>query len=314
MNSITNKRILITGGAGFIGSHLAERLDEHNDVTVLDTFTTGRRSNVDFLPSERVIEGSVTDRALVEAAVSNTDIVVHLAAMMGVRRTLENPLGVLEVNVDGTRTVLEAASSAGVERVLVASTSEVYGDAPNPPYSESDEQAPKTNYAVAKLADERFTQAYGEAHDLDYTIVRYFNVYGPRQDSSAYGYVVPIFVRAAKSDAVLSVHGDGEQTRDFTYVSDAIDGTVRALEPAGRNEVFNIGSGNELPIGQLAETVIEEVGGGNIEYTAHPRPYRVERRCADVSKAHRLLDYQPDVSLASGIRRLERATTGLQNP
>lgn len=301
---IANKQILITGGAGFIGSHLAEQLAKHNYVTVLDNFSTGSGSNIDDLPVNAVIDGSVTVQDLVERVVANHDIVVHMAAVMGVRRTLERPLEVLEVNIDGTRTVLEAAANSDVERVLVASTSEVYGDAPNPPYGEDDEQAPKTNYAVAKLADERFTQAYQAVSDLDYTIVRYFNVYGPRQDSSGYGCVVPIFVRNALADESLRVHGDGEQTRDFTYIDDAIDCTISALSPAGRNEVFNIGSGSELAIRDLAGRVVEEVDGGTVVHIDHPRPYTVKRRCSDISKAKALLGYTPQTSLSQGIEKM----------
>lgn len=301
---IKDKKIVITGGAGFIGSHLAERLHKQNTVTVLDTFATGSRANLSFLPDERVVEGSVTNEPLVSSLIADADIVLHLAAMMGVKRTLENPLEVLQINIDGTRTVLEAATNADVERILVASTSEVYGDAPSPPYYESDEKAPKTNYAVAKYADERFTRAYGDEHDLEYTIVRYFNVYGPRQDSSAYGYVVPIFVRQAAADGVLQVHGDGAQTRDFTYIDDAVEGTIQTLQVEGQNETFNIGAGTELSIKELANTVVSEIGTGQIEYIDHPRPYKVKRRCADISKAQRRLGYEPQHSLSEGIRAL----------
>jgi UDP-glucose 4-epimerase len=298
------KDVLITGGAGFIGSHLVERLRKENDVRVLDTFATGPRSNISSLPDEQVIEGSVTNRSIVEEAVAGADIVLHLAAMMGVKRTLENPLEVLEVNIDGTRTVLEASVDAGVERVLVASTSEVYGDAPQPPYHEANAKAPKTNYAVAKFADEKFTRAYAERHDLDYTIVRYFNVYGPRQDSSSYGYVVPIFVRNAINDEPLRVHGDGTQTRDFTYIDDAVEGTIRALGRAGKNQTFNIGAGSELRILDLAETVVEEIGSGRIECVDHQRPYKVKRRCADISRARERLGYDPQTNLKRGIQKL----------
>jgi UDP-glucose 4-epimerase len=301
---IRNERILITGGGGFIGSHLAETLAKHNYVTVLDDFSTGAQSNLDEASVNAVINGSVTDTELVERVVPGHDIVAHMAAVMGVKRTLERPLEVLEVNIDGTRTVLDAAADADVERVLVASTSEVYGDAPEPPYAEDDEQAPKTNYAVAKLADERFAEAYGETHDLDYTIVRYFNVYGPRQDSSGYGYVVPIFVRNALAGDPLEVHGDGGQTRDFTYIDDAVDCTIAALGPAGRNEVFNVGGGAELTIHELAETVVDSVGNGDVTFIDHPRPYTVKRRCSDISKAVDRLGYEPRYTIDNGIRQL----------
>ncbi len=305
---IANKNVLITGGAGFIGSHLAERLSTQNRVTIMDDFSTGTRSNLEELPADEVIHGSVTDREAVTDAVERADIVAHLAAMMGVRRTLERPLEVLEVNIDGTRRVLEAAAEADIERVLVASTSEVYGDGPDPPYAEDDETAPKTNYAVAKVADERFTQAFEETYGLEYTIVRYFNVYGPRQDSSSYGYVVPIFVKQALEGKPLIVHGDGSQTRDFTYIDDAIDCTVNALSPAGRNQVFNVGGGSELTIQELAEAVVTELGG-RIEHIDHPRPYTVQRRCADVTKARGRLGYDPEYNIEDGIRALRDAPT-----
>lgn len=302
---IRNKRILVTGGAGFIGSNVAERLASENRVTILDDFSTGERENVSFLPQNRVIDGSVTDPSVVASAVADKDLVLHMAAVMGVRRTLENLLDVLQVNIDGTRTVLEAAANADVERVLVASTSEVYGDLVEPPYHESDLVSPKTDYAVAKVADERFAEAYEEEYGLDYTIVRYFNVYGPRQDSSAYGYVVPRFTKKAVNDETLTIHGDGKQTRDFTYIDDAVDGTVRALSSAGRNEVFNIGRGREVEIRELARTVRDVVGSGRLSFVDHPRPrpYRVERRCPDVTKARDRLGYEPQTSLHDGVER-----------
>lgn len=301
---ISDKRILVTGGGGFIGSHLVEKLAAENRVTVLDDFSTGSRSNIDAIPSDRVYSGSITDPDVVHDAVEGQDVVVHMAALMGVRRTLERPLDVLEVNVEGTRTLLRNAAREGVERVILASTSEVYGDSPEPPYHEDDETAPKTNYAVAKLTDERFVEAYGETHGLDYTILRYFNVYGPRQDSSSYGYVVPMFVRRALAGDTLQVHGDGEQTRDFTYIDDAVRATVRSLGPEGRNEIFNVGGGSEVEIRRLAEIVVDVVGSGTIEHVDHPRPYRVARRCADTSKARERLGYSPQVSLEEGIEKM----------
>jgi UDP-glucose 4-epimerase len=300
---IQDKRILITGGAGFIGSYLVEQLAEMNDVVVLDNLSTGSVAN---LPSDSIsfVKGSVTNEEIVKRVTAEADVVVHLAAMMGVRRTLERPLDVLTVNIDGTRAVLDAAVQADVDRVLVASTSEVYGDAPEPPYAETDMTAPKTDYAVAKLADERLTRAYHDKYGLEYTIVRYFNVYGLRQDSSAYGYVVPRFIRQALADDPITVHGTGEQTRDFTFIHDAVKATSRALGPAGRAETFNVGRGREVSIRELAEIVQDTVGGGVIESQPHPRPYIVERRCADISKMRQHLGYTPEYSLEEGIRQM----------
>jgi UDP-glucose 4-epimerase len=311
---ICDRQVLITGGAGFIGSHVAERLALDNTVTILDDFSTGRTDHLASLSPERTVDGSVENEKLVRKLVADHDIIVHMAAMMGVRRTLENPLGVLRANIDGTRTVLKAAAESDVERVLFASTSEVYGDVPDVPYHEDDRKGPETNYAVAKQTSERFVHAYATEHGLEYTIVRYFNAYGPRQDSSAYGYVIPIFIDRALAGDVIEIHGDGQQTRDFTYIDDAVDGTIAALEPAGRNETFNIGTGTETNIRRLAITVADAVPDAAVTHVEHPRPYVIERRCADISRARTTLDYGPTTTLERGIEKtvdyLERNRAG----
>jgi len=307
---ISDRSVLVTGGSGFIGSHLAERLVSDNEVTVLDDFSTGQRENLPFLSDDDIVRGSVLDDDLVADTVAGQDVVVHLAAMMGVQRTLDNPRSVLEINIDGTRTVLEAAAEADVDRVLVASTSEVYGDAPDPPYAEADPTAPKTNYAVSKLVDERFAKAFAEENAFDYTAVRYFNVYGPRQDASKKGYVVPIFLRRALNDEPIQVHGDGDQTRDFTYVDDAVDCTLRALGDTGHNETFNVGTGKETTVRELAEVVTEVVPDSTVKHVDNPRPYTIRRRCADVSKAKKILGYEPTYSLREGLERTKAFLDG----
>lgn len=301
----TAERIVVTGGAGFIGSHLANRLAETNDVVVFDNFATGSPANV--TGDIDVVEGDVTRADAVADAVADRDVVVHMAAMMGVRRTLENPLDVLEINMEGTRNVLHAAAAADVDRVLFASTSEVYGDLVEPPYAEDAPLSPKTNYAVAKLADERYTRAFCEEAGIEHTVVRYFNVYGAGQESSEYGYVVPRFIELAQADDRLPVHGDGAQTRDFTHISDAVEATVRALGPRGAGETFNVGTGTEVSIASLARTVVDVVGSGEPAFVDHPRPYRIRRRCADISKAAERLDYAPATDLGEGVRRLADA-------
>lgn len=306
---IENRSILLTGGAGFIGSHLAGRLAVENEVTVFDSLRTGRVENVPQHDSIKLIDGDVTNADAIHSVVPGHDIVVHLAALVGVDRTLENPVEVLETNIEGTEEVLQAAVDADVDRFLFSSTSEVYGDGVDVPYSETDRTCPKTDYAVAKLADERLIQAYAREYEIDYTILRFFNIYGPRQDSSHYGYVVPIFVRQALQNNMLEVHGDGAQTRDFTYIDDAVEGTVKALGPAGANEIFNLGHGQEVSIESLAEKIIKTVGKGEVRYVDHPRPYSINRRCADISRANKLLNYNPDVSLQSGIKKLAESLT-----
>ncbi len=306
---IEGKQILVTGGAGFIGSAVVERLVPNNSVTVFDNFSTGQRENLTTLP-DTIIDGDVRNQTALVSALEGHDTVVHLAAMMGVRRTLENPEEVVRVNVGGLRAVLTAAARTDVERVLVASTSEVYGDAPPVPYSEGDTKDPKTTYASAKLDGERLTRQIASEADFNYTILRYFNVYGPRQDNSEYGYVVPIFVRQALSDAPITVHGDGDQTRDFTYISDAVTATVAALGPAGRNETFNVGTGVETSVHELARTVQRLVDETVITHVDHPRPYVVRRRRADIEKVRTELSYDPQYDLSEGIdRMLERHAT-----
>lgn len=299
--------MLVTGGAGFVGSSLAKRLAPVADVTVLDDFSSGSRRNLAGISDVSIVAGDVRDRELVADAVRDQDVVVHMAAMAGVRRTLENPVETLEVNVEGTRTVLHAALEAGVDRVAFTSTSELYGDLLDPPYREDGPIAPKTDYAVAKAVNERYVSAYCESAGVPFTILRYFNVYGPNQDGSTDGYVVPKFVRLAVADDAIPVYGSGRQTRDFTYVDDAIDATVRALGPAGRNRTFNVGTGRECSIRRLAERVVDVVGRGRIVHTHDPRPYRVRRRCADVTKARSILGYVPETPLPVGIRRVADA-------
>lgn len=302
---IRNRSVLVTGGAGFIGSHLSERLAENNEVTVIDSLRTGQKENV---PSDvEFVEGDITDRELVERTLPGHDVVVHMAALVGVQRTLNHPVEVLETNIEGTRTLLQVASEHEIDRFLLASTSEVYGDGINVPYQENNRSSPKTDYAVAKLADERFVRAYAEEYDFNYTTIRYFNVYGPGQDSSSYGYVVPIFIRQALAGDTLEVHGDGEQTRDFTYIDDAVRATVAALSEAGRNETFNVGSNIETTISELAEMITDVVGAGEVKYIDHPRPYTVKRRLADISKSQATLGYEPMYSLRDGIEELAGA-------
>lgn len=302
IDRLAGKRVLVTGGGGFIGSNLVKALAPHANVTVLDDFTSGVRENVADVDRITMATGDVRDREFVDRVMSGQDVLVHMAAMAGVQRTIDNPADTLEVNVEGTRTVLEGALEEGVDRFLFTSTSEIYGDSSGLPYQEDGPIAPKTNYAVAKAVNERYVRAYCRQADVPYTIVRYFNVYGPNQDGSTDGYVVPKFVRRALVDGTIPVYGSGEQTRDFTYIDDAIDATIRALGPAGRDETFNVGTGRETSIRELAELVTDTLDRGEIDHVDDPRPYRVERRRAAIAKARIRLDYEPETLLPDGIR------------
>lgn len=315
---LAGKRVLVTGGGGFIGSNVVKTLASRADVTLLDNFTSGVRDNVTSVDRITVATGDIRDREFVDRVMSGQDILIHMAAMAGVQRTIDNPGDTLEVNVEGTRTVLKSALSAGVGHILFTSTSEMYGDLSEPPYQEDSPMAPKTNYAVAKAVNERYVRAYCRQADVPYTIVRYFNVYGPDQDGSTDGYVVPKFVRRALSEGTVPVYGSGEQTRDFTYIDDAIDATIRSLGPAGHNETFNVGTGRETSIRELAEIVTETLDSGDIDHVEDPRPYRVERRCADITKARIRLDYEPETLLPDGIQAvaesLARSNAELPTP
>lgn len=304
---IEGKRILVTGGAGFIGSNLVSRLNQQNNVRILDDFSTGSADRVGFLSDSQVRKGDIRNPEIVAQELRDRDIVVHLAAIMGVQRTLENPLSVLEVNLCGLRTVLKQAVKHDVNRVVSASTSEVYGSLPPSPYQEDGPTAPETDYAVAKLAAERYVRAYTDTYGIDHTILRYFNVYGPSQDGSQKGYVVPQFVRGALAGKALEVHGKGDQTRDFTFISDAVDATLSAMGPAGRNTTFNVGTGVETSIRDLADIVVETVGQGSIQHVEHPRPYVIKRRCASIERACDTLDYEPCTSLREGVAQMTSA-------
>ncbi|MFC4989070.1 NAD-dependent epimerase/dehydratase family protein [Saliphagus infecundisoli] len=304
VEGLARQRILVTGGGGFIGSNFVRRIAPHADVTVLDAFTSGNLRNMEGIDGVTVETGDIQDQAFVDRVMAGQDVLVHMAAMAGVQRTIDHPSQTLEVNVEGTRIVLFSALEAGIDRVLFTSTSEMYGDLSEPPYREDGPIAPKTNYAVAKAVNERYVEAYCTEAGVPYTIVRYFNVYGPNQDGSTDGYVVPKFVRSALGGGRVLVYGSGRQTRDFTYIDDAIDGTIRALGPAGRNDTFNIGTGRETSIRELAELVTEVLDCGEVVHIEDPRPYRVERRCADITKARIRLGYEPRTMLSDGIRKI----------
>ena len=262
--SLTVVRVLVTGGAGFIGSHLVDALGGKGaEVTVLDSLVTGRASNVE--GRARLVEGSILDADLVDKEVEAADEVFHLAAAVGVRHIVDDPLGSLRTNSRGTEHVLDACARHR-RRVLLASTSEVYGKSPNLPWREDDDRVlgstdvPRWSYATAKALDEHLALAHANA-GLPVTIVRYFNSYGPRLDPRGYGSVVARFLGQALTGEPLTVHGDGTQTRCFTYVGDTVSGTLlaaRSRDALGR--VFNIGSDVETTLDDLARTIIDLTG------------------------------------------------------
>ncbi len=312
-------RALVTGGAGFIGSHLAEALlQAGHEVAVLDDLSTGRLVNLAAVkdhPRLEVIEGSVTDEALVRKLVAGADIVYHLAAAVGVRLILDRPVGTIETNIIGTEAVLRAAREER-PRVVLASTSEVYGKNDRVPLSEDDDRVlgPTTksrwSYACSKAIDEFLGLAYHHEYGVPVTIVRFFNTIGPRQ-TGRYGMVVPRFVRQALDGSPITVYGDGRQSRCFTDVEDTVRATLAlSLAPAAVGEVFNVGTTHELTIQTLAERVRALAGSdAPIVQVPYDEAYQpgfedLRRRVPDIRKAERVAGYRPRVSLDETLHRV----------
>jgi len=309
-----NKRCLVTGGAGFIGSHLAERLQTLGyDVTVLDNHYSGgmdawKRRN----PQIRYVEGDMVHESLVAQLVHDHEIVFHLAAILGVKTTVTEPLRMMETNLHGTMNVLKHAAANGA-KVIFASTSEVYGKG-EPPFSEETDRlyGPTTkmrwSYAVEKTFEESICLAYG-LRGLPVTVVRYFNVYGPRAKEGAYGGVIPRFIRAALNGEPIQVYGDGTQTRSFTYVSDAVEATIAAMREKANQEIVNIGSEHEISIGELAQLIQKETGTSSpIIHVPFEQVYptgfeEIPKRLPDLTKARNLLGYAPQVGFAEGLQK-----------
>ncbi|WP_128476566.1 GDP-mannose 4,6-dehydratase [Halorussus pelagicus] len=304
---------LITGGGGFIGSHLADHLlaDTDNDVLLLDDFSTGAETNIEHLRDHsrvEVLRADVRDRNAVFDAVGRADLVYHLAAAVGVQRIVENPLASLQTNLEGTENVLEAAAEDGTPTFL-ASSSEVYGKSENVPFSETDDvvygrtTAPRWGYATAKATDEFLALAYHDERDLPVVVGRYFNIVGPRQ-TGQYGMVIPTFVDQALAGEDLTVYGDGTQTRSFTHVADAVEITHELLETeSAHGEVFNVGAPNPTSINELAERVIDLTDSGSeITHISFEEAYdedfeEPDQREPDVTKLRETLGWAPEPDL-----------------
>jgi UDP-glucose 4-epimerase len=303
-------RALVTGGAGFIGSHLVERLLADGDqVRVLDNFSAGHRANLPFAARHgaalEVVEGDVRELAVVERAAAGVSVIYHQAAMRSVPRSVADPLGANAHNVTGTLHVLEAARRAGVRRVVSASSSSVYGDRPDLPKREDQAPAPISPYAVSKVAGEQYGAIWTRLYGVDTVALRYFNVFGPRQDpKSEYAAVIPRFILWALRGEPLEVHGDGHQSRDFTYVDNVVEANVLAARAEGvGGEVFNVGCGKRTSLLEIVAR-LEALLGRRLERRHTPsRPGDVAHTLADVDKAKRRLGYLPLVGFEDGFRR-----------
>ena len=302
-----SRRALVTGGAGFIGSNLVRALLERGDsVRVLDNFSTGNRANLEEIVGEiEIVEGDLRSYERVHTAVRGTDVVFHLGALGSVPRSVQDPLTTTAVNVEGTLNVLLAARDEGVGRVVAASSSSVYGDGGTFPRVETQAPNPISPYAVAKLAAERFCVSFAHVYGLETVALRYFNVFGPRQDpTSQYAAVVPLFVRGIQEGRPVTVYGDGEQSRDFTYVANVVDANLLAAEAEGAaGTVLNIATGGSETVNALAET-IGRLLDLPVERTYAPqRPGDVKQSWADVQRARETIGFEPRVGFEDGLRR-----------
>jgi UDP-glucose 4-epimerase len=302
--------VLVTGGAGFIGSHLVERLlaDGHR-VRALDNFSTGSEANLGFGQrygaALEVLRGDVRDLATVERAVRGVSVVFHQAAMRSVPRSVADPLGANEHNVTGTLHVLEAARRAGIRRVVYASSSSVYGDRPELPKREDQPPSPISPYAVSKAAGEQYAAVWARLFGVETVGLRYFNVFGPRQDpKSEYAAVIPKFILWGLRGEPLEIHGDGTQSRDFTYIDNVVGANLLAARAEGAGgEVFNVGCGDRVSLLAIVEK-LERMVGRRLERRHTPvRAGDVPHTQADVSKAKRILGYAPLVDFDEGLRR-----------
>jgi nucleoside-diphosphate-sugar epimerase len=299
-------KALVTGGGGFIGSNLVRALLERgDDVRVLDNFSTGNRANLEGLDVE-VVEGELRSYERVHNAVRGTEVVFHLGALGSVPRSVQDPLTSSAVNVEGTLNVLLAARDEGVRRVVYSSSSSVYGPRRELPVGEELPPDPISPYGVAKLAAERYCVSFSRVYEsFESVVVRYFNVFGPRQSPfSQYAAVVPLFVRAIDTGNPIIVYGDGEQRRDFTYVSNAVDGTIKAAEAAEANgRIFNVAASSPVTVNAVA-AAIGDVLGKPVEKTfAPPRVGDIRDSWADVTAAREVLGWEPTVDLEEGLRR-----------
>lgn len=298
-------RYLVTGGSGFIGSNLADHLAEKHDITIIDNFATGRAANVADLRKHKnvtFIEGSITDLDLMQEITRGMDGIFHQAAIPSVPRSVKDPLTTNEANVTGTLVVLQAAKENGVRKVVTASSSSVYGDTPTLPKEEGMSPNPLSPYAVSKLADEYYGKVFHELYGIQTVFLRYFNVFGPRQDpASEYAAVIPKFITRLLDGRPPIIYGDGGQTRDFTFIKDVIQANVKAME-SDATGIYNIACGKRISLNELAEILMEIIGTHAEPIYEPVREGDIRDSLADISRAKAAFGYEPAFTLEEGLK------------
>jgi UDP-N-acetylglucosamine/UDP-N-acetyl-alpha-D-glucosaminouronate 4-epimerase len=297
---------LVTGGAGFIGSHLAtELLARGHRVRVADSLVTGKRTNLDHIPEVEFVRGDLADAEFARQAAEGCEYVLHQAAIPSVPRSVQDPITSNRANVDATLNVLVAARDAGARRLVFAASSSAYGNTPTLPKHERMPVNPLSPYALQKVVGEQYLKMFTTLYGLETVSIRYFNVFGPRQDpSSPYSGVISVFATALLENRPPTIYGDGEQTRDFTYVANVVDGVLRACEaPAASGEVINVATGGRISLNKLFYAMRDIVGGDLEPSYVASRQGDVRDSQADIQKAKELLGYEPSVSFEEGLER-----------
>lgn len=305
----SNLHILITGGAGFIGCNIAEEfLNKGVKVRVMDNFITGRRSNIEpFLqhPNFELYEGDIRSENDCKNSVDGMDLVCHQAALGSVPRSISNPSATNDINVGGFVNMLFAAKEAGIKRFVYASSSSVYGDEPNLPKQEHKIGNPLSPYAVSKLTNELYAKVFALTYGMEIIGLRYFNVYGPKQDPDGpYAAVIPLFIKCLMENTAPYINGDGEQTRDFTYVANAVQANMRALftdNTAALNQVYNVAVGENFTVNDMYRRIKNYLNKDIDAIHRAPREGDVRNSLADISKAQNLLEYTPEFSFDNGL-------------
>ena len=295
---------LVTGGAGFIGSHLAEELLRRgHTVRVVDSLITGKRENLDVLKGVEFLEGDLADMDVAQRAVKGMEYVLHQAAIPSVPRSVKDPITSNRANIDASLNTLVAARDGGVKRLVYAGSSSAYGDTPTLPKREDMPTAPLSPYALQKLVAEQYGQMFTKLYGFETVTIRYFNVFGPRQDpGSPYSGVISLFATSVLEGRQPVIYGDGEQTRDFTYIANVVDGVLRAVEaPQAAGEVINVATGGRISLNELLRTMQAIVGSSVKAIYKDGRAGDVRDSQADISKARELLGYVPKVSLEEGL-------------
>ncbi len=300
---LKGKNILVTGGAGFIGSNIVDRLAPENRVIVLDNLFTGLLSNLE-KSKDRItfVKGDIRNKELVTDIVSRVEYVFHLAAHVGNIRSLKDPYFDMDVNIKGMLNLLEACRHSNIKRLVYSSSGAIFGEAKYLPIDEDHPLNPESPYAVSKLAAEKYCFAFHKVYGLPTVAVRYFNAYGPRQDTSEYANAVSIFLARTREGKPLTIYGDGEQTRDFIFIDDIVNANILvATHPAAVGEIFNISTGVVYSINQLVE-IIGQISGRKILFShADPRAGEVRHSRANIDKAKEMLGYSPKTDLKRGL-------------